>query len=81
MQGEPAIQVHGAKRSARSRDRDARTKVVVPLLEDRDHDVQRIGCTALKNATRTLRVPFAAPAARTSQEGATPNAPIAMPVW
>src|SRR4029079_3985830 len=30
------------------------TKVVVTLLEDRDNDVQSIGCTALKNGEQDL---------------------------
>ena len=54
MQRKPAIEIETAVRLARLRDGDARTKLVVPRLEERHDDVQAVGGAALKDGDQDL---------------------------
>src|SRR6187455_1767219 len=54
MQGKPAIEIEAAVRLARLRDSDARPKLVVPRLEERDDDVQAVSSTALEDGDQDL---------------------------
>src|SRR5688572_25555118 len=54
MQREPAIEIEAAVRLARLRDGDARTKLVVPRLEERHDDVEAVGGAALEDGDEDL---------------------------
>src|SRR6187401_1890257 len=62
MQRKPAIEIEAAVRLARLRDGDARTKLVVPRLEERHDHVQAVGSAALKDGNQDLaaRLPLSA---------------------